>query len=303
MTKPVLVVGSLNMDMVVRAPRHPQVGETIFGTFFNTYPGGKGANQAVAVARLGAAVTMIGKVGSDAFGSELVQIASDEGINTDWISHEPNQPSGIALITVSENGQNTIVVVPGANAYLSATDLDSAHSAFEEAALLVLQLESPLETVIHAAELAQRNKIPVLLNPAPAQPIPLELLQQVDILIPNQHELLQISGQPEMDSAIETLLRLGVKQLLITLGEEGVILASVNQRLLIPAFKVTAIDTVAAGDAFVGALAVALTRGLSLKKAAQFANAAAAISVTRSGAQPSLPTQIEVEKFLKEHLH
>ena len=303
MTKPVLVVGSLNMDMVVRAPRHPQVGETIFGTFFNTYPGGKGANQAVAIARLGVAVTMIGKVGSDAFGSELVRIASDEGINTDWISHEPNQTSGIALITVSENGQNTIVVVPGANAYLTASDLDSAHSAFEEAALVVLQLESPLETVLHAAELAQRIKIPVLLNPAPAQTLPLELLQQVDILIPNQHELLQISGQSEMDSAIETLLRLGVKQLLITLGEEGVILASVNQRLLIPAFKVTAIDTVAAGDAFVGALAVALTRGLSLKKAAQFANAAAAISVTRPGAQPSLPTQIEVRKFLKEHLH
>jgi ribokinase len=303
MTKPVLVVGSLNMDMVVRAPRHPQVGETIFGTFFNTYPGGKGANQAVAIARLDAAVTMIGKIGSDAFGSELVQIASDEGINTDWISLEPNQPSGIALITVSENGQNTIVVVPGANAYLTVTDLDSARSAFEEAALVVLQLESPLETVLHAAKLAQRNKIPVLLNPAPAQPVPLELLQQVDILIPNQHELLQISGQSEMDSAIEILLGLGVKQLLITLGEEGVILASVNQRLLIPAFKVTAIDTVAAGDAFVGALAVALTRELSLKKAAQFANAAAAISVTRPGAQPSLPTQIEVKKFLKEHLH
>jgi ribokinase len=302
MTKTVLVVGSLNMDMVVRAARHPQAGETILGTAFNTYPGGKGANQAVAAARLGADVAMIGKVGSDAFGSELAQIASDEGINTDWISCEPNQSSGVALITVSESGQNTIVVVPGANAYLTPTDLDSAQSAFEEAALLVMQLESPLETIQHAAELAQRNNIPVLLNPAPAQPMPLELLRQVDILIPNQHELLLISGKAEVDSAIDTLLGLGVKQLLVTLGEEGVLLVSHNQKLHIPAFRVTAIDTVAAGDAFVGALAVGLTRGLSLQDAAQFASAAAAISVTRSGAQPSLPTQIEVENFLKEHL-
>lgn len=211
-------------------------------------------------------MTMIGKVGSDAFGRDLVQIASDEGINTDWILYESNQASGVALITVSENGQNTIVVVSGANAYLTATDLDSAQSAFEEAAVRVLQLESPLETVLPAAELARRNKIPVLLNPAPAQALPLELLQQVNILIPNQHEPLQISGQPEMDSAIKTLLELGVKHLLITLGVEGVILVSANQKSRIPAFKVTAIDTVAASDAYIGALAVALIRGFSLKK-------------------------------------
>jgi len=298
--KKILVVGSLNMDLVVQAPRHPKVGETIFGSQFHTFPGGKGANQAVAAARIGAPVTMIGRVGADGFGQQLLEIAAQEGIDAQWIEAVSGQPTGLALITVSDDGQNSIVVISGANTCLTTSDLDAAECALDEAAALVLQLEVPMPVNQRAVELAHQKNIPVLLNPAPAQQIPLEILRQVDILIPNQHGLLLISNQPDMESAIQSLLGLGVKQLLVTLGEDGALLVSAQERQHIPAFKVTPVDTTAAGDAFVGALAVALTQGQPLPQAARFASAAAAISVTRPGAQPSLPIRSEVEKFLKE---
>jgi len=257
----ILVIGSLNMDLVVRAPRHPQEGETILGNQFSTFPGGKGANQAVAAARLGTSVTMIGKVGNDAFGHQLIQIQEKEKINTQWIDVVNDQPTGVALITVNEKGYNTIVVVPGANACLESNDLIHAKQAFEQAAIVILQLETPLETVQYAIEQAKEHQIPILLNPAPAQQLPEEILRKVDVLIPNQHELLILSGQPDMESAIDYLLSLGVKQLIVTLGEDGVLLVSRNERFTIPAFRVKAVDTVAAGDAFVGAFAVSIMRG------------------------------------------
>lgn len=297
----ILVIGSLNMDLVVRAPRHPQVGETIIGSEFSTFPGGKGANQAVAAARLGAPVTMIGKVGADAFGAELLQTAVRDGLDVQWIGRDPGAATGVALITVSESGQNTIVVASGANARLTPADLDAAKAAFGEAAVVLLQLESPLDVVQHAVELARAQGVPVILNPAPAQPLPDELLRMVDTLMPNQTELLQISGQPDLESAVQVLLDLGVRQLIVTLGEEGALLAAGQTREKLPAFKVTAVDTVAAGDAFVGAYATARAEGKNTSEAARFASAAAAISVTRVGAQPSLPTREEVEQFLKEN--
>lgn len=300
MSKPILVVGSLNMDLVVRVGRHPRVGETLLGREFQTFPGGKGANQAVAAARLGAAVRMIGCVGSDAFGAALLAAVEKDGVNTAFIRRDPAAASGVALITVSEDGQNTIVVAAGANGRLSEQDVLAAKAAFEDAAVVVLQLEIPLPAVEAAARLGREHGAMVLLNPAPAQPLSDSLLAQVDYLIPNQTELQQLSGLSDSDQAARALLERGVRNLVVTLGEQGSRWVSPAGQVDVPAFAVRAVDTVAAGDAFVGAFAVALAEGCPVKEALRYGNAAGALAVTRAGAQPSLPTRSEVEQFIKE---
>ncbi len=294
----IVVVGSLNMDMVVNAPRHPQIGETILGGRFATFPGGKGANQAVAAARMGARVCMVGCVGDDGFGLELLRVARQDGIDTSHVSVDEKEATGIALITVDAEGRNTIVVASGANLSLSPRHLHTAKQSFSNVDVLVTQLESPLETVSEAIALAAQQGIRVVLNPAPAQPLGAEILSRVDYFIPNEREALQISGTNTLDEAIEKLLALGVRNLIITLGEQGALLVSGDRRTQIPAYPVKVVDTVAAGDAFVGAFATGLAEGLSLEAAARLGSAAAAISVTRPGAQPSLPTRTEVEQFL-----
>jgi ribokinase len=293
-----LVVGSLNMDLVVNIARHPQIGETILGGKFSTFPGGKGANQAVAAARMGAAVKMIGRVGQDGFGDELRASAAKDGIDIHYVAVDKHEATGVALITVDTLGQNTIVVASEANLALTPQDLHAAKTAFVNADVLVTQLESPLETVSEALSLAQEHGLKVVLNPAPAQLLSAELLSKVDYLIPNEREAMQVVGAETLASAIDQLLGLGVRNLIITLGEKGVLIITSDGRRQIPAYAVKAIDTVAAGDAFVGAFATGLAEGMNIEEAVHFGNAAAAISVTRHGAQPSLPMRKEINEFL-----
>ncbi|HZW03832.1 MAG TPA: ribokinase [Anaerolineaceae bacterium] len=296
----ILVVGSLNMDLVVRTPHHPALGETVLGSRFETIPGGKGANQAVAAARLDGRVAMVGRVGGDAFGQALTDNLARNQVDAAQVQRDPQAASGVALITVSADGQNTIVVAMGANAELAPEDLPVER--FAGAQILLLQLETPLPTVLRAAQLAREHGMTVILNPAPAQPLPEELYRLIDYLVPNQTELaLLAGGEPAIDRAVEKLSGRGVKHIVVTLGEDGCLLAGPETHLRIPAFQVRAVDTVAAGDAFLGALAVALGEGRCLEEAARWGNAAGAIAVTRPGAQPSLPDRAELEQFLEEH--
>lgn len=298
MTPNVIVVGSLNMDLVVRTPRLPKTGETILGSDFRTFPGGKGANQAVAAARLGGQVAMIGRVGRDDFGEALLQSAARDGVDMTYVSKDPHAATGVALITVDEAGQNTIVVASGANHQVVAEDISAVEHLFRDSSVLVLQLELPIPAVERAAHLAHQRGMPVILNPAPAQTLSRELLSIVDYLVPNQSELALLTGQEDIEAGAGVLQDWGVRSVIITLGEAGVLVRSDGQEQLLAAHPVEAVDTVAAGDAFVGAFAVALTEGRSVLDAAAWANAAAALSVTRHGAQPSLPSRKELETFL-----
>ena len=303
----IVVVGSLNMDLVVRMPQIPRPGETLLGGIFRTFPGGKGANQAVAAARLGAHVTMIGCVGNDSFGQEMRATLAREGIDAGHILVHPDEATGVALIQVDAQGQNSIAVASGANFRLTGADVEKAMQTIGEFDALVMPLETPLDTIYAAAEIAARRGAKVLLNPAPAQVLKRDLLELVDVLLPNEHEIALMSGIPSQsvaDSrrAAENLLLLGPRNLLVTLGSRGALFfdGKANQETLIPACPVQAVDTTAAGDCFVGALAVGLCEGKSLLAAAEFASAAAALSVTRAGAQPSLPRREEVEQFMRE---
>ncbi|HEX7974313.1 MAG TPA: ribokinase [Anaerolineales bacterium] len=300
MTGSILVVGSINMDLVVRSPHLPLPGETILGSQFNTFPGGKGANQAVAAARLGAPVKMIGRVGKDAFGEAMLQALRRDGVDVAAIGSDPEAPTGVALITVDDAGQNTIVVASGANMLLSPENVVQAEALFEAAALLVLQLEIAPPVIEQACLLARRHGVRILLNPAPARPLPAELLRGIDLLIPNQIELALLAQEQDPSLAARKLVSWGVGQVIVTLGEDGALLVDSSQEIRAPACRVKAVDTTAAGDAFVGALAVALADGRSVPEAAAWANAAAAVSVTRAGAQPSLPRRDEVERMIRE---
>ena len=291
MTGKILVVGSLNMDLVVVAPRLPQVGETILGGKFATFPGGKGANQAVAAARMGATVSMIGLVGNDDYGQALCREAAQDTIDTKYIEVDPKEATGIALITVDADGRNTIVVASGANLALTPQHILAAEEAFSAADVLVTQLESPLEAVSEAVNLAVKSGIHVVLNPAPACTLPVDLLSKVEFFIPNEREAMQIAGVDSLEAAIPKLLGLGVRHLIITLGEQGVLLVTPEGRKEFPAHRVQVIDTVAAGDAFVGAFSTGIAEGMSVEDAVRLGNAAAAVAVTRRGAQPSLPTR------------
>ena len=299
MTGKILVVGSLNMDLVVTVPRLPQISETIIGGKFATFPGGKGANQAVAASRMGATVSMIGAVGNDDYGQTLCQAAAQDGIDTNHIEIDPKAATGIALITVDADGRNTIVVASGANLELTTNHIQAAQHAFSATDVLVTQLESPLDAVKEAVSLAGKSGIHVVLNPAPARPLNAELLSKVEFFVPNERETMQVAGVDSLESAIQKLLDIGLRNLIITLGEQGTLLVTPEGREHFPAHRVQAIDTVAAGDAFVGAFSTGIAEGMRVEDAIRLGNAAAAIAVTRRGAQPSLPTREDVNDFLR----
>ncbi len=299
-----LVIGSSNTDMIVKVPQIPRPGETVLGGEFSTAPGGKGANQAVGAARAGGDVTLIARVGDDMFGAQAMEGFQRDGIHVEHIVRDDRNPSGVALIFVAAGGQNSIAVAPGANAKLSPADVHRAAGVFPVASAVILQLETPLKTVTHATELAVHHRVPVILNPAPAQTLPGTLLEHVAFLTPNESEASLLTGIEVRDEtsaakAAAKLRQRGVDTVIITLGAQGAFVAGAEVRKLVPGFKVKAVDTTAAGDVFNGALAVALGEGRPLLEAVRFANAAAAISVTRLGAQPSAPTRAEIERFLK----
>ncbi len=298
----ILVVGSSNTDMVIKAAHLPRPGETILGGTFFMNPGGKGANQAVAIARLGGPVTFICKTGSDIFGHQSQQLFEEEGINTSYVFSDSGNPSGVALITVDEKAENCIVVASGANANLLPSDLEKAEEAIERADLVLMQLEVPMETVCFVADIAWQKGKKVILNPAPAHPLPVDLLRHLYLITPNETEAEMITGVEITDEssageAARALSGMGVQHVIITLGSKGALIYSNGKAEMVPALKVEAVDTTAAGDVFNGALTVALSEGRSLKEAARFACKASAISVTRVGAQSSAPYRNEVDIF------
>ncbi len=301
----VVVVGSSNTDMVIQTPKIPSPGETVLGGDYVIASGGKGANQAVASARLGAETILVARVGHDIFGERAVASIGAAGVNTKYIIHDPSAPSGIALIAVDSTGQNSIVVAPGANANLSPDDVNNAMDAFQECDVVALQFEVPLVTVERAIALAKELDKIVILNPAPARSFPDYFLRGVDVLIPNEVEASMILGREINASfthadAANALREKGVDAVVITLGAEGAVAASHDRIQEIPPRRVKAVDTTAAGDCFTGALATALGEGKDLGQAVYFANAAAALSVTRLGAQTSMPTRQEVDSFIKK---
>ena len=297
----VVIVGSSNTDMVVRTEHLPLRGETVLGEKFIMTAGGKGANQAVAAARLGAAVTLVARLGRDLFGEQALADFRTEGINADYIARDDEEASGVALIVVDHKAENIIAVAPGSNGRLSPADVEAAEPAIKDAYCVLLQLEIPLPAVRAAIELAKRHQVKVILNPAPAIALPADLLSQVDVLTPNESEAANLAGHSAY-TAKETLLALawrGPSAVIATLGAHGCDVWADGQAQHVPSFPVNAVDTTGAGDCFNGALAVALARGLKLAEAAQYANAAAGLAVTRLGAQASLPTDQEVRQFLQ----
>jgi ribokinase len=303
MEKPkIVVIGSSNTDMVVKVPHIPAPGETILGTDFMTIPGGKGANQAVAAARAGADVTFIACVSDDAFGKQSVENYRKEGIDTSSIKIQPGIHSGIALINVAEDGENSISVAPGANSWLFPEDIHGFEGAFEGAKVVLAQLEIPMETVEAAAEIAHEKGIPFILNPAPGAPISECLLSKVTIITPNETEAAIITFQKDFSekdipAMANEIFEKGDATVLLTLGSKGVFLKTFDFEEMIPGYQVKAVDTTAAGDVFNGALAAALAGEMDLKEAVNFAQRAAAISVTRMGAQPSTPTLDEIRDY------
>ena len=299
----ILVVGSINMDLVVRTRHMPAPGETVLGGDFATSPGGKGANQAVAVARLGGACRMIGRVGDDAFGQTLLEGLRAEGIDCTRVLATPDTPSGVALIVVDSRGENSIVVAGGANAALTPDDVFGHEEAFEDADLVVLQLELPLPTVRAAADLARRNRCKVVLDPAPAPRQLCEALFHVDLLTPNVTEAEQLTGARALDDRADKtvasdLIQRGAKAVALKLGARGAVAVQADGHFYrAPAYKVSVVDTTAAGDAFTAAVALALAQDRPLRDAIQFANAAGALACTRLGAQSAMPTADEV-RFL-----
>ncbi|MFC1923139.1 ribokinase [Chloroflexota bacterium] len=305
MSARISVVGSLNMDLVIRSPHIPQPGETIIGSDFQTIPGGKGANQAVAAARLGGEVSMVGRVGNDAFADVLLDNLTAAEVDTSFIQRDETAASGAAMIVVDDNGENIIVVASGANLQLSETDVERAEQVIAASDVLVLQLEVPLPVVTRAAQIAQAHQVAVVLNPAPARELPLELLELVDVLVPNESETALLTGLPigsqvELEQAANKLLSSGIGYVVITLGGRGAFLASPDYKSKnFEAFSIQPVDTTAAGDAFVAGLAVNYGAGKTLPDAIRWGNAAGAMAALRFGAQSSLPTRNEVLKLIK----
>lgn len=304
--KTVVVVGSLNMDLVACAPRLPQRGETIFGKEFSTFPGGKGANQAVAAGKLGAKVYMAGCIGRDGFGNELMASLRSNQVNTDFI-RQVDGSTGTALITVADDGANTIVVVGGANMECKSIDVDRALACCLEPGILLVQNEVPRETVEYAISTAQKKGWMVILNPAPARPIDQQLMPLVDIIIPNETEMATLTDCPvetleELIYAAGKLLQSGVKNVIVTIGAKGAICCNESGYQQIKPYIVKAVDTTAAGDAYTGGLAAALAEGKNLVESMDFAAAVAALSVTKKGAQPSLPWRTAVEEFISKEI-
>lgn len=296
----VVVVGSCNTDLVARVPRLPLPGETLTGTSFGTYLGGKGLNQAVAARRMGASVAMVARVGADDFGRRITQALHDAGIDAGQVQIDEQQPTGTAVILVEESGENNIVVIPGANGALTIADIDRAAEQIRAASVLLLQLEVPLATTLHAAQLARAAGTTVILTPAPAQRLPTTLFAVTDLLVPNEVEVAQVLGAEARPSeAAQALLAQGCGAVVVTLGAQGALLVTTESEQAIAPFPVMPIDTVGAGDAFVGALAAALATGQDLTTALRYASAAGAIATTKPGAMSSLPTRDEIEQFLR----
>ena len=303
----IVVFGSINMDLVAHAPRIARPGETLFGSDFRTVPGGKGANQAVAVARLGGQAKMLGALGDDGFATELTRSLQSYGVDTTAIVTSPGA-SGVALILLDAQGENSITVISGANMRLSHAHLDTLVRALDGASHLLLQLEIPVELVIAAAQLARARGVTVLLDPAPAPltGLPAELYENCDILTPNETETALLTGIEPIDvsacqHAADILHARGSRTVVIKRGAQGVYWSSNGVGMAVPGFVVPVVDTVAAGDCFNGALAVALAEGNEMPTALRFASASAALSVTKSGAQPSIPSRADVEVFLNAH--
>ncbi|MEM8897611.1 MAG: ribokinase [Bacteroidota bacterium] len=301
----ITVIGSSNTDMILKLGRIPAPGETLLGGEFQMAAGGKGANQAVAAARAGAEVTFIACVGKDVFGEQAIQGFQKDGIHTQFVFQEEGPASGVALIFVSEQGENSIGVASGANAKLLPKNIDAAISAIEEADLVLLQLETPIETIAYAIEMAHKIGKKIILNPAPAQALSTDILSKVDILTPNETEAALLTGMAvnsaqDAEEAAKKLGEMGVKEVIITLGKEGALHYDGNSAKVIPGFVVDAQDTTAAGDTFNGSLSVGLTEGKSMEEAIRFAHGASALSVTRMGAQPSVPSRKEIEDFLAQ---
>lgn len=286
----IIVIGSLNMDLVTITDQLPERGETLIGQHFQMNPGGKGANQAVAAARLGANTTMIGCVGNDAFGKKLMENLADNGVNIDNVEPVTHSTTGTATILVSEE-DNRIIVTPGANNLVTVDFIESKREIIANSDVVILQLEIPLESVMRAVEIAKENDVKVILNPAPICELPHSLLQQVDYLTPNEHEKKLLIQNKQQEIELQ-------EKLIITLGEHGVAFYEDGQQMNIPANKVQVIDTTGAGDSFNGALAVALSKGQSLREACVYSSAVAALSITKLGAQTGMPTAEEVNEFL-----
>ena len=291
----VVVIGSSNTDMTIKGDRLPKPGETVLGGEFRMGPGGKGANQAVAAQRLGADVSFICKVGRDIFGDNAISGYQKEGIDCSRILRS-DKASGTALILVDGNAENCIAVAPGANADLTPEDVDSVADVIRSADYLILQLEIPVESVLRAAKIAHEAGVYVILNPAPACHLPEELFGYISLITPNQTESALLSGvEDNLDAAVERLMQLGVKDVVVTLGSKGSLVISEGTRTLVPSLKVKAVDTTAAGDTFCGALCVALSEGCSLVDAAGFATKASALTVQKMGAQDSIPFRSDIK--------
>ncbi|MBN1201403.1 MAG: ribokinase [Anaerolineae bacterium] len=302
----IVVAGSANVDLIARAQRIPRPGETVLGRDFAMVLGGKGANQAVGAARLGADVAFVARVGQDSFGDQCLAGYEAEGVDTRFVFRDPDEPTGVALIAIADGGENAIIVASGANMRLSPADVERAKSVFQQADVLLLQLEVPIETVLAAAQLAHESGVKVVLNPAPARELPSELLGSVDVITPNRIELSQLVGISETEAESMTdeqlaksVLGLGPSTTAITLGAQGALAAGSWGWTRVPAFEVEPVDTTAAGDAFNAGLAVALGCGeWALDQVVRYACACGGLAATKMGAQPSLPTAEAVEKLM-----
>jgi ribokinase len=310
MQKNVCILGSINMDLVLRVNRMVKPGETILSKDFKKVSGGKGANQAVAAKRLGANVSFIGMIGMDDNGSEILKAFKEDKIDVSHIKVSKSNPTGMAIITVDDDGKNSIVVVPGANMKIDSDSIEEAKDVIKESKILIAQFETTVEATIEAFKVAKENKVITILNPAPAREIPEELLKLTDIIAPNETEVfeltdIKVDDTDKIREAADKLIEKGVKFVIITLGERGAALVSKEKLIIVPAYKVKAIDTTAAGDSFIGALASKLQNedeiGFeNIQKAIKFANKVSSIVVQKQGAQPSLPYLEEVLKVYKE---
>lgn len=301
----VVVFGSINMDLVARVSRLPSPGETVAGHAFQTFPGGKGANQAVACARLGAETKMVGRVGGDQFGEVLIERLKEENVGITHVGIDVDIPSGVAQISVNDEGENFIIVVPGANGRVGPADLQRLETALDGARVLLMQLEIPLDAVVAAARMAKQSGVPVMLDPAPAMSLPDELYEHVDILTPNTTEAATLVGfavdrVDDAAHAAQVLLDRGTAQVVVKMGELGAFALGAEEGRFHTAIPVEAVDTVAAGDAFNGALAVALTEDTSFQEAVHWGTAAGALAVTKAGAQSAMPNRESLRALLAE---
>mgnify|MGYP000261652561 FL=1 len=302
----VTVVGSFMYDLVATVPRRPKTGETLVGNTFGMFLGGKGANQAIAASRAGSKVTMVGRLGNDFFGKQFLEKFSREGINTDFVTQDDENGTGVAMPLIDASGDNSIVIIPQANMALTVENINQAQSTIADADVLVMQCEVPMDANQRAAEIAKQNDTLVILNPAPAQLIPDQILKLVDIIIPNEIETETLTGLPtktENDILVagRNLLSKGVETVILTLGDRGSLLLNEDGEKLIPAFDVSVVDTTAAGDSFCGVLAASLANGISINLSVEIANAAGALAVTKLGAEPSLPQRDAIDDLLQSN--